>query len=92
MHVVQRDWLAFAVGFPAAMGFAFGLLLLHRAAWSAVLAVVLGVCVVFGAIGQIGVGGLIVGMAGWTVLAAVAGWRGHVRRRRGITPWWDRFS
>ncbi|WP_257027311.1 MULTISPECIES: hypothetical protein [unclassified Streptomyces] len=28
-------------------------------------------------------GGLIAGAAGWTLIAVLAGWRGHVRRRRG---------
>jgi len=30
-------------------------------------------------------GGLIAGLGGWTLLAVLAGWRGHVRRRRGKT-------
>ncbi|MFJ5730982.1 hypothetical protein [Streptomyces paradoxus] len=28
--------------------------------------------------------GLIAGTAGWTLIAVLAGWRGHVRRRRGL--------
>ncbi|MFJ9599960.1 hypothetical protein [Streptomyces althioticus] len=28
-------------------------------------------------------GGAVAGLAGWTLLAALAGWRGHVRRRKG---------
>lgn len=29
-------------------------------------------------------GGLIAGTVGWTLIAVLAGWRGHVRRRRGL--------
>ncbi|MFG2512902.1 hypothetical protein [Streptomyces sp. NPDC048584] len=30
-------------------------------------------------------GGLVAGLVAWTLLAVLAGWRGHVRRRRGKT-------
>ncbi|MER6612062.1 hypothetical protein [Streptomyces xantholiticus] len=84
------DWLVFATGFTLGVGLGIALLILHKAAWTAVLSVPGTAAVVMGAIGG-RPGPVVAGAALWTVLTVVAGLRGFRRRRRGIEPWWDRL-
>ncbi|GAA1580816.1 hypothetical protein ACIQUV_14115 [Streptomyces globosus] len=71
------------------LGFALALVLLHRATWTALLSLAGTAAMVAGAANG-SITPLICGAAVWSALAAVAGRRGHHRRRRGIkAPWWD---
>ncbi|MFI2377333.1 hypothetical protein ACH5AO_19990 [Streptomyces sp. NPDC018964] len=88
-------WVPIAVGFLLCLAFAVFLMLLHRAGWIALLSFVPGLFVLVGAVqyapeAALEVRGVresvvIGGLVAWTLMAVLAGRRGHVRRRRGKT-------
>ncbi|CAL9327942.1 hypothetical protein SUDANB120_00011 [Streptomyces sp. enrichment culture] len=82
------DWLVFATAFLFSAGLLMAMVILHRAAWTAVLSVTGLLAVPIGA--SDGKTGMVVsGAVLWTILVPIAGRRGYWRRRRGIEPWWD---